>query len=58
MKEKIGWSKADDKPWESFDEDMDIIIESTLVGDVEKKISTQSFMVWEREIWTKARTTF
>ena len=45
-KERIRWPQTDDKKWESFDEDMDKILDGTLVGDVEKKISTLETMLY------------
>ena len=45
-KQQIQWPPSDDKRWESFDEDLDKILGSTLMGDVHKKLSSLSTMVY------------
>ncbi|CAC5393678.1 unnamed protein product [Mytilus coruscus] len=45
-KEKIQWPPTDDRRWEIFDEDLDKILDNTLTGDVQRKISSLSTIVY------------
>ena len=45
-KQRIQWPPSDDKRWESFDEDLDKILGSTLMADVHGKLSSLSTFVY------------
>ena len=45
-KQQIQWPPSDDKRWESFDENLDKILGSTLMGDVHRKLSSLSTIVY------------
>ncbi|XP_060069504.1 uncharacterized protein LOC132549579 [Ylistrum balloti] len=41
-RDRVKWPPADDKQWEAFDDDLDKILEGTLIEDVDKKIAALS----------------
>jgi hypothetical protein len=43
---KVKWPTSDDKQWEAFDDDLDKILESMLIGEAERKINTLTTMVY------------
>ena len=45
-KQRIQWPPTDDKRWESFDEDLDKILGTTLTGDVHRMLSSLSTIVY------------
>ncbi|VDI43858.1 Hypothetical predicted protein [Mytilus galloprovincialis] len=45
-KEKIQWPPTDDRRWEIFDEDLDKILDNTITGDVQRKISSLSTIIY------------
>ena len=45
-KDRVKWPPSNDKQWDIFDEDMEMLLESVLVRDVEKKITTLTTMVY------------
>ena len=41
-KERVSWpTMSDDSAWKQFDDDLEMILETTMQGNVEKKLNTQ-----------------
>ena len=46
-KERISWpTMTNDSAWKQFDDDLEIILETTMQGNVEKKLNTLSTIVY------------
>ncbi|XP_052238470.1 uncharacterized protein LOC127849759 [Dreissena polymorpha] len=45
-RQKISWQRTNDKKWDMFDNDLDIILQTTLQGRVERKINILTTLVY------------
>jgi len=45
-RQKVAWPVTHDKKWDVFDEDLEVILQSTLQGRVERKINTLTTIVY------------
>ena len=45
-RQRIAWPRTHDRKWDVFDEDIDVILQSTLQGRVERKINTLTTKVY------------
>ncbi|KAH3737955.1 hypothetical protein DPMN_025149 [Dreissena polymorpha] len=45
-KERIMWPKASEKSWKQLDEDLEIILETSLQGSVVRKLTTLTTLIY------------
>ena len=45
-RQKVSWPKMNDRKWDTFDQDLDTILQSTLQGTVDRKIKAMTTIVY------------